>query len=326
MSKAAYQKIKQTTTLPSPTGVALEILRLTADEHATLDAITTAVQSDPALSARMLKVVNSPLAGTSRTIVSVSSAIKMLGMRMVRTLALGFSLLSNNRTGPCKSFNHDLFWSASLAQAVAARHLANRLKNFSPDEAFTVGLLAKVGRLALATAFPEAYAYALSLSDSSQPQTLRRHEREMFDIDHNELSAEMMADWHLPDIVCQAVRRQDASDVVQAETTARVDQLARILHLAGSTAAVLTDSRVYHDSLSLLVNAASRVGLKPDLFQEVFESIGQEWRDAGTIFSITTRNVPSLAEIYSQAHARLTDLNGADNGPAVREVTAYARR
>lgn len=106
MGSRAYEKIKEAGTLPSPTGVALEILRLASDENATLEAMTAVVESDPALAARMLRVANSPFAGVARRIASVSVAVRLLGMRTVKNLALGLSLVANNRSGRCTAFDY----------------------------------------------------------------------------------------------------------------------------------------------------------------------------------------------------------------------------
>ena len=325
MRNPAYEKIKQAGALPSPTGVALEILRLTGDEGATIEAISAAIESDPAMAARLLKLVNSPLAGVARKIASVSSAVKLLGMRTVRSLALGFSLISNNRQGPCKGFDYETFWSDSLARAVTVRSVVRRLKNFATDEAFTVGLLSKIGRLALATAYPEAYAYALGLVEADLPGELVKIEQEVLEIDHNELSAEMLADWHLPEVFCDAVRHQDPTAPGVLEPGSRAEQLARILHLAGSLAPMMTHPKVYRDSLSHLVNQANRLGIKPDVFPELFDSVGHEWREAGAILSVTTRSVPSLAEIYAQAHARRDALGEPQTRPTPDEAAAHAR-
>jgi len=158
MVHPAYQKLKETNALPSPTGVALELLRLTANEYTSIDAIIAAVESDPALAGRVLKLVNSAFAGVSRRVAAVSVAVRLLGTRTLKNLALGLSLLSNNRNGSCQAFDYEAFWSESLARAVAARQIAAQLANFPPDEAFTTGLLSKIGRLALATAQPQEYA------------------------------------------------------------------------------------------------------------------------------------------------------------------------
>ena len=306
-SRAIYNKIKASEALPSPTGVALRILHLAQDENVSIEAITAAVESDPAIASRLVKLVNSPLAGTSRQIASVSRAVALLGVRTVTALALGFSLVANHRRGTCSSFDYDLFWTESLAQGVGARHLTARLGSFAPDEAFTCGLLSQIGRLALATAYPEPYAELLNTVSHENRDQLAQAERAAFEINHHELAAEMMAEWHIPEVFRPAVRAQDNPDTGDLEIGSRTHHFARVLQLAGAIARLLPRSTVHHETLSTLVVQANRLGIMPDVYYDVFASISREWRETGAIFAVGTRRGPSLAEICAQAR----ELQGA---------------
>ncbi len=338
MSSTVYQAIKASHRLPSPSGVALRVLELARNEEFTLGEIAAVVESDPAIALRLLKLVNSPLAGIPRQIASIQRAAAMLGVRAVTSLALGFSLVSENRRGRCSAFEYELFWSESVARAVAARHLANHLKNFAPDEAFTCGLLSWIGRLALATAFPQRYAdvlehvfrqYRAASTRLCHPSCeLVETETSAFGIKHNELAAEMMADWHMPAIFCEAVRAQDAPDAGNPDVHSRACQFARILHLTGPIVLLLTQPTIYQDTLSILAEEAARQGITPYLCHEMLDAISREWSDAGTIFSVHTRQVPPLAEIYAQAQERpmVQDVaSGASAGRSAPEASHSLR-
>jgi len=185
--------------------------------------------------------------------------------------------------------------------AVASRHLAHRVGSFAPDEAFTCGLLSQIGRLGLASVFPDEYADALYAVATDGSEQLVEIERRVFGIDHNKLAAEMMSDWHLPVLFCDAVRAQGAPDTTDIEPNPRTHLLARILHLGGFISLILTQPTVHRDTLSVLVQDADRLSISPYVFHETFDAISREWCEAGGIFSVRTRLVPPLAEIYSQA-------------------------
>jgi HD-like signal output (HDOD) protein len=306
-ARRGYEEIKATASLPSPTGVALHVLELVRDESTSIYAIASAVESDPAMASRVLKLVNSPLVGTTRKIVSISRAVALLGIRTVTGLALGFSLVSNNRTGPCADFDYDLFWSESLGQGVAARHLAARLHNFAADEAFACGLLCQIGRLALAVVRPQPGLGAHG-AESRDRDPSENTEEATFDIDSYDLAAEMMADWHMPEIFRSAVRAQKDLSAAEFEIGSRIYQFAHMLHLAGAVARVLPRSTVYRDTVSQILLEANRLGIAPDAYHEVFDAISREWREAGAVFSIRTRHVPPLEEIYTLARERQTVL------------------
>lgn len=88
----AYARIKATQQLPTPAGVALEVLRLAELDDATVDQIGEVIARDPALTGRFLKLVNSPICAQRKRVGSIQRAVGLLGIRTVKSLALGFSL------------------------------------------------------------------------------------------------------------------------------------------------------------------------------------------------------------------------------------------
>lgn len=303
MRNPAYQKFRETLALPSPVGVALEILRLANDSKTTAQQISSVIKKDPAIASRLLKFANSPLAGLSRRIISVSEAAILLGLNTVKSIALGFSLMSQARHGPCTAFDYKAFWSESVARAAAARNIAFWLIacELEPDEAFACGLLCQVGRLAFATALPDAYSDAIRSVDPHDPIQLIDIEREVFGIDHNDLAAEMMTDWHLPDMVCLAVRFQSFPAQGSFGPGSPSGRLARILHLAEALSTILKRQAIEREFLVFTDREASRLGIRPEVFSQVFDSIALEWPAFGSIFGVTTRKVRSWDAIYARA-------------------------
>jgi hypothetical protein len=119
-------------------------------------------------------------------------------------------------------------------------------------------LLCKVGRLALATAYPEEYARVLGLAGPGGTRALAEMERRAFGTDADELSAEMMAAWRLGDDFCEAVCSQNAPDRTGLDS--RAGRLARILRWAGSVASVLVQPQACAEPLTALVSEGSGLG------------------------------------------------------------------
>ncbi len=111
MASRAYAALRDTRRLPSPNEAAMNILRVARDLNATIPDILAVVECDPATAARILKYVNSPLAGVGRQVSSLKEAVILLGMRSVVSLSLGYSLLARHRNGRCDGFNYDAYWS-----------------------------------------------------------------------------------------------------------------------------------------------------------------------------------------------------------------------
>lgn len=301
MSNMNIDKIMQSPDLPSPTGVALKVMELSIDENSTTEQIAEVIELDPAISSRLLKLVNSPFTGATRQVASVSRAVSLVGVRTVSSLAMGFSLVKDHREGQCEEFDFDLFWSEAVARACSARHLANALKNFAPDEAFTCGLLSSIGKLAFASIFPEKYSRVLQKVEQTKDDELVLLEQKIFCIDHHQLAAAMMDEWHMPDIFVNAVRHQGKPETFEAPTSIRELQFAKMLHLSGNFAYVLTCPVIYRNILSSMILKANGVGILPEVCKEIFDSICVDWRESGTIFSVPTKQISSFDELYANA-------------------------
>jgi len=304
LADAVYQSIRKRHVLPTPEGIALQILHVARDENATLDEMVALVESDPSTAARILQYVNAPVAGVSRHIASLPAAVVVLGMQTVAQLVLGFSLLSNHRKSNCDTFDYESFWAESVARATACRHIAYALGAPDRDEAFTCGLLSQIGRLALATAYPHAYDQLLRTCDDSDPIGLAEAERDAFGIDHLQMGAEMLEDWGLPKACCEAVRHQRVPirpPVRDAEPEGVA--LARACRFADWLTLLMFSRAPKRESLSRVSAEFRAVGIGPNAFGQVFDSIVDELRQAARLFNVQARLVPSLAELSTRAGA-----------------------
>src|SRR5262245_17577640 len=151
-----FEEIKAARNLPSPSGVAMKVLRLTESDDCNAADIANTLQADPALGGRILKYANSAYVGATKPVAALRDAVSRLGTKSIRRLALGFSLISQHAPGECRRFQHQKYWSRSLATAIAAQMIARQTRKGDTEEIFVGGLLSDVGSLALATMHPDA--------------------------------------------------------------------------------------------------------------------------------------------------------------------------
>ena len=166
MDPVRYQGFKASGRLPSPKGVALAIIRLLRREDYQVTELVHLLQSDPAMTGRLLKVANAAAMGNARPVAALSNAIAVLGAYRVRDLVLAFSILQGYRSAACTCFDYQLFWSRSLATAIAAHALAKQAQ-IAAEEAFILGLLSDVGKLALGAHNCDLYCDALRMAAAS---------------------------------------------------------------------------------------------------------------------------------------------------------------
>jgi HD-like signal output (HDOD) protein len=112
--------------LPTIPAVAVEIVGLVQRPDLDIEVLSNTISRDPALAARVLKTANSGFYGRPRSVSRLRDAVIVLGLRSVKTLALGFSLVGNMQKQADKSSNHTVVWQRSLLTATAARAVATK--------------------------------------------------------------------------------------------------------------------------------------------------------------------------------------------------------
>lgn len=133
-----------------------EVLRVVADDSTGADDLAKVLMRDPAMTARVLRTVNSPYYGMGRKVGTVSQAVVTLGMRQVTALALSTSVYTMTEKWQ-SSFDRVRFWRHSLETAIAARDLAEKCGYKKTEEMFVAGLLHDIGLLVLERSFPQQY-------------------------------------------------------------------------------------------------------------------------------------------------------------------------
>lgn len=305
MSQQAHDglaELKATGKLPSPSGVALAVMELCRQEDAGLEQIAQAVRADPALTGRIVKFANAAAHGNHRPVVSISDAIRMVGTGTVRQVVLGFSLLGQYRAGACKPFDYNRYWSRSLAMAIATQMLCTRVRSVAPDEAFTCGLLATVGTLALATLYPEEYGQLISEQGQVSGAALAQVERQRFATDHLELSAALMEDWYMPRLFVTAAANHEALEDAQLPEGSREYTLCSVLSLA----AQLADFCVCPDDqrkalIPSLILSSARVGLDEAGLATLSDELVQRWTEWGRVLQVATEEVAPFEKIAERA-------------------------
>jgi putative nucleotidyltransferase with HDIG domain len=204
-----------------------EVLRVAKDENSSAQDLAKILRRDPALTAKILRVVNSPFYGAGREIHSVSQAVVTMGMRGVTALALSTSIYDMTNRWQC-SVDRIRFWRHSLAVAAAAKIIGEAVKYPSVEEAFVSGLLHDVGILILEKSFPEEYHRIWQQTESGA--ILCELEEKTWSTNHARVGQFLFEQWNLPAAICQAVGQHHNQFALK---TAPCDQqLTQIVALA----------------------------------------------------------------------------------------------
>jgi putative nucleotidyltransferase with HDIG domain len=194
---------QQVTTLPALPAAVAAALRVLQAEDSSMRACADALNSDPALVARLLRLANAAAYGRSGRIGTVHEAITLLGRRTVSAVLTAAAVSSSFDDTRCRGFDLGAFWREAFACGIAAQTLATEL-GVDSGLAFTAGLLHDFGRLVLVRHLPDAEAQAMDVARlNDQPLHLAEHA--VLGMDHAEAGALVAQHWQFPPAIVAAI-------------------------------------------------------------------------------------------------------------------------
>ena len=287
-----FAQIKATGHLPSPRGVALAIMRMTHDEAISMAELARTIKVDPAFAGRLIKAANGVFS-RQRPIVSVQEALMVVGIPAVRTMALGFSLLSNYRKGACQGFDYTRFWSSSVIMAQAMQVLAARVRMVASDELFSVGLLARIGELALATVYPARYGELLT--EATEGSDLLELEQQTLAMTHSDLGTVMLMDWGIPAVFTDPVRYFERPLEAPFAAEGREMTIMQCLILAKHVADIcLSKPDVQRLLIGKAVRLAAHMGCTREAFVSDCNEIAHQWSEWSKLLQLGDVELPSF--------------------------------
>ncbi len=183
--------------LPSLPHIFSRLIELMGDTISSADDFARVILKDPALSARLLKIVNSPFYGFRAEIDTVSQAVTIIGINDLYALCLGTSVLSAFRTIPIELVDMPSFWKHSIACGIIARTIAENKGYAHRERFFVAGLLHDIGRLIMYHHLPDHSQAALDYA-ARHALLLSHAETEVLGFDHTRMGGMLIKKWKLP--------------------------------------------------------------------------------------------------------------------------------
>lgn len=199
------QIVKQTGTLLSFPDVCFQINEMVDDPACSAIAIGEVLSRDSGLTARLLKIVNSPLYGFATRIDTVSRAISIIGLRELRILVTTASAVETFSKISTQLIDMETFWRHSIFCAVIARVLAERCNVLHGERLFISGLLHDIGSLVIYQSLPMQAENILNQLCEEPAKSQHLLEIENLGFDHARLGAALLKNWHLPDSICESI-------------------------------------------------------------------------------------------------------------------------
>jgi signal transduction histidine kinase/HD-like signal output (HDOD) protein len=199
-----FDRIRSSKSLPSLPQVLLKLIELCNREDATPGELAEVIRSDPAISAKVMQLVNSAHIGLLNKPGSLEQAVVYLGAGTVKNIALCAAVVQVfRRVKGDPGFNLARFWWHSLMCAATARRLARCNAVVPPEEAFLAGLLHDIGKLLLWVNLGSDYSALLQAADTGG-QSLLAGEAQL-GATHCEVGAWAIRQWGLDSLMADAV-------------------------------------------------------------------------------------------------------------------------
>lgn len=200
--------IEQVTDLPALPQAGLKLMRLMEDPDGNAHDVVKVVETDPTLSAKLLRICNSAAFGVRQRVNSVEQAVFVRGFAEVQRLAVALSF-GRVMSKPLDGCGHgETFWMHSLLVAFGAESLARSAAQFKNDSsaAYTAGLLHDIGKLVLDSALNDELRGAIHDMIESDGCSRVHAEKCVLGLDHADVGASLLEKWQLPACLVEAVR------------------------------------------------------------------------------------------------------------------------
>lgn len=305
-SETLLAKIADNPHIPMPPAVALQVLERASRPTCSIEEIGELIRLDPLLCGKVLKTVNSAQFGLRRAVTSIDRALRLLGLRPVRSLVLSLSLPAMQRQTPADARTQE-YWKSSVIGAIAARELAIKLRRPEPEDDLVAGLLRDLGVIILQQLYPEQYAHVDAAQQGTMADNLCEMEERILGLNHAELSAFLLRRWRLPDEITEAVRfHHDLGKLSGA--SAPVAQRTLLLHFA-TKAAQLQSPICQPEVVRQLVEfAANHLQIEEEELVEILQPVTQKTQEFAALLEVDIGQCTPYASVLAKATEELVRL------------------
>src|SRR5579863_5585939 len=199
-------RIKGCACLPSLGSIDSALKELLGADHRYTSQIAEIIRRDPSLTARLLRLVNSVYYGISTPIKNIEEAVFYLGVRQIRQLAMVTPIIEDlQRLAGNQRFDWPQFWRHCIGTALMTRDVVDIIQSPNEETDYVGGLIHDVGKIVMASAFPEHFRQIYGPAGGGNGNLLER-EREVLGVDHAELGAMYLKKQVLPEVFVDIVQ------------------------------------------------------------------------------------------------------------------------
>jgi diguanylate cyclase (GGDEF)-like protein len=289
-------------------GVAIRLIEAIRKQDPDIREIVRLISSDAALSAKLLKIVNSPFYGLVNKITTIDQAIKLLGLNTVKNLSLSLILNTSFLKKGFSKLNLSNFWKESLVGAISAKLLAERVKIKNSEDAFFLGLLENIGALTIAYLLPDQYSVVLS---EVQSKKISSHdaENQVFGFNHMDVGALLTKTWGLPETFYIPIQYHHGVENLPENCSNDIRVRTELLHLS-SLYIELLQGRNMTEVLGYISHFVNAYGFQGFLdAAQIGIDLVKQTKDLFPIFDIEFKQETDFESLLESARQELLSIS-----------------
>ena len=233
--------------------ICIRISQMVDNPRSNSAAIGKVISQDAALTARLLKIVNSAFYRFPSRIETVTRAITIVGNRELRDLVLAATVSGIFEKISTDLVDMDGFWRHGIYTGILSRRIAEKCRVLHSERLFVAGLMHNIGQLIMAYKLPHLYRAAISMAQE-KAMPMHHAEQEVYGFSHADVGAELMRSWNFPEThqyVARYHHRPEEADLFQLEVA--------IVHVAETISQIAETGDDDFDYLKLIDRSSRRM-------------------------------------------------------------------
>ena len=273
--------IKKIRNIPPMPIVAAKVLSLFNSQETNYKEICRVISNDAAISARLLKIANSPIYGLQRKISTLDRAISIVGERSLRNIVLAASL-----EGMTGSFGkrEKMLWEETIFCALTCHTIAQHIEDVNADEAFLVGLFRHIGKIVMNFNDPKSFRTMMEIYENGK-QSLDSLEEHYFSYTHAVIGAAVLEKWDLSKLLILTTLHHSDEHVClgRSNKDPEIDSYLKIINLADLIEQEITQERILINSDQIRY-MESNLGISEEKYELIKQDIIRNFEIQKSIF------------------------------------------
>lgn len=261
-------QISKIKNLPELSAASMKIIDAVNDPDISIDDLATALSVAPVLVARLLGLANSAYFGCAGEITDLRVAIiRVLGLNLVRSLAMGVLLNLALDTRKCSQFNSERFWMGALLTATLSQQCSVLIRDEAivPSTAYTAGLLLNIGLIVAVSLLPEESNLIL-LNAQEKISSVSEEMTGLLGVNQYDLGGLLLEHWHLPAVYQTILREFKNSAYAGSEK-----KMIALIKICFTLAKIILSDQ--HDELPPLLKQLESFGLSAAVVQAFIDKM-----------------------------------------------------